>query len=102
MGILTFVKPVPQEIKCSKPIRATVAVNMKLNHLKDFCIITHFYIVPAREASMCKQFIVDFVFAFEFFIEIKDLLFTWSSPPCSVRTSSILLVASLSKCQHSG
>ena len=27
---------------------------------------------------------------------------TWSSPPCSVRTSSILLFASLSKCQHSG
>ena len=26
----------------------------------------------------------------------------WSSQPCSVRTSSILLVASLSKCQHSG
>ena len=27
---------------------------------------------------------------------------TWSSPPCSVKTSSTLLVASLSKCQHSG
>ena len=26
---------------------------------------------------------------------------TWSSPPCSMRTSSVLLVASLSKCQHS-
>ena len=27
---------------------------------------------------------------------------TWSSPPCSVGTSLILLDASLSKCQHSG